>query len=161
MGAMSWVNVGRLWAALSVYGQTCQPVRMSAVGVVAGALDGSSCVLSDGTAYQAYSLVLPNRGQMQINLGNTSANLVLMLRDSAGRQIASGSSIQQPLEAGSYTLLVNGQTPGQVDGYQVQTAFTPEPGMLCANFDSIGLNDAIAGSLGVSGCALPSGTAYE
>ena len=130
-------------------------------GTLAGTLDGSSCLLSDGTAYQAYRLVLPDRGQIQINLGGTTNNLGLILRDGSGAQIASGVTIGQPLEAGSYTVLVDGQTPGQVGGYNVQTTFTPEPGMACANFDSIGLNDSVSGWLGASGCALPSGTSYD
>jgi len=150
-----------LLGTLGIGAQTCPPVRILPVDTVSGSLDGSSCLLSDGTAYQAYRMVLPGRGQIQINLGNITNNLYLILRDSTGAQIASGLTIQQPLEAGRYTLLVNGQTPGQVGGYTVQTTFTPEPGMWCAGFDSIGLNDTIDGSLGMSGCALPSGTAYE
>ncbi len=155
--------IAMVWAAFAaaVHGQDCAPVRLMASTTVSGSLDASSCLLSDGTAYQAYRLVLPDRGAVQIALGNTTNNLFLILRDGSGAQIASGLSIQQPIEAGSYLLLVNGQTPGQVGGYTIQTSFTPEPGMLCANFDSIGLDDSIAGWLGVSGCSLPSGTAYE
>ncbi|MGO9260607.1 MAG: PPC domain-containing protein [Bryobacteraceae bacterium] len=149
------------FAVSVVHGQTCAPVRILPSATVSASLDNSSCVLSDGTAYQAYRLVLPDRGQIQINLSGISNNLILILRDNSGAQIASGLAVQQPIEAGSYTLLVDGQTPGQVGGYTVQTAFMPEPGMLCANFDSIGLHDTVDGTLGMSGCALPSGTAYE
>jgi hypothetical protein len=149
------------FAVSVLHGQTCAPVRIPPSATVSASLDNSSCLLSDGTAYQAYRLVLADRGQLQITLSGTTNNLIPILRDSTGAQIASGAAIQQSVEAGSYTLLVDGQTPGQVGGYIVQTAFTAEPGMLCATFDSIGLNDAAAGTLGMSGCALPSGTAYE
>ena len=152
---------GILLGSLALYGQTCAPLRIAPAATVSSSLDGSSCLLPDGTAYQSYRLVLPARGQIQISLGDLTSNLALILRDRGGAQIASGLAIQQPIEAGTYTLLVNGQTPGQVGGYTVQTAFTAEPGMLCATFDSLGLNDAAAGTLGMSGCALPSGAAYE
>ena len=150
-----------LAAFAALHGQTCAPVRLLPADTVSASLDASSCLLSDGTAYQAYRLVLPARGQVQIALSNTTNNLGLMLRDASGAQVGSGLTIQQPIEAGSYTLLVNGMTPGQVGGYTVQTAFTPEPGMLCANFDSIGLNDTVSGRLGMSGCTPPSGLSYE
>ena len=150
-----------LVAAFCLHGQTCAPVRLLPSATVTGSLDGSSCQLSDGTAYQAYRLVLPDRGQVQTNLGGTTNNLTLILRDGDGRQLASGTSIQQPIEAGSYVLLVDGQTPGQVGSYSLQTRFAPEPDMDCTNFDSIGLNDSIPAMLGASGCSLPSGASYD
>jgi len=145
----------------ALYGQTCAPVRILASATVIGSLGDSTCQLSDGTAYRAYRLVLPDRGQIQIALSGIANDLILILRDSSGVQIDSGLAIQRPIEAGTYTVLVNGRTRGQVGGYTLETALTPEPAMLCANFDSVGLNDTVSGVLGASGCALPSGTAYE
>ena len=144
----------------SVYAQTCVPARILPVGAVSGTLDGASCLLPDGTAYASCRLDLPTRGQIRIDL--TASNAGLILRDSSGAGIGSGAGISRPVEAGSYTLLVNALTPGGgPTPYSVKTAFTAEPGMLCTNFPHAGLNQAIPGTLGASGCAMPDGTPYE
>jgi len=70
-------------------------------------------------------------------------------------------TIQRPVEAGSYTLLVNARVPGQVGDYSVASAFAAEPGMWCSAFASLGINQTAAGRLGASGCAMPDGTPYE
>src|SRR5690348_3231977 len=115
----------------SLYGQTCAPVRVLPVGSVSGTLDNSNCQLSDATAYTAYRLDLPARGRIAIDL-TTPNDFVLVLRDSSGAKIDGGASIHRPVEAGSYTLLVDARIPGQVGDYSVQTAFTVEPGVLCS-----------------------------
>ena len=146
----------------ALYGQECAPTaRLLPAGTISAALDNSSCFLSDGTANAAYRLDLGVRGQIQLDLNPGSADLILILRDGTGAQIGSGTSIHRPIEAGSYSVLVNGRTPGQAGPYTVTTAFTAEAGVLCSNFPSIGLNQVVAGALGVSGCALPDGTPYE
>jgi hypothetical protein len=169
-----------------LYAQECAPTaRLLPAGTVSASLDDSSCLLSDGTAYAAYRLDLGTRGQIQLDLNAGTADLILILRDATGAQIGSGTSIHQPIEAGSYSVLVdwrtldspdrllrrgqnitnsvlvNGRVPDRVVPYTVTTAFTAEAGMLCSNFPSIGLNQAVAGALGVSGCTLPDGTPYE
>jgi hypothetical protein len=152
-----------VWLVLgvsSVYAQTCAPVRILPSGSVSGTLDNSSCQLSDATAYAPYRLDLPARGQIQIGL-TTSSDFILIMRDATGASLATGTSIQRPVEAGSYTVMVDGHTPGQVGAYSVQTAFIAEPAMLCTAFPSLGLNQTSSGTLGASGCQMPDGTPYE
>jgi hypothetical protein len=151
---------GLLLVVCPLAAQLCPEARILPAGLVTGSLDDSSCWLSDFTVYAAYRLDLPVRGNFQADLASGS-DFVLILRNGAGQMLYSGRGIHQPLEAGSYTLLVDGSTPGQVGGYSVQTAFTPERGMWCGAFPSLGLNQTAAGRLGASGCALPDGTLYE
>ena len=148
--------------------QTCAPLPLLPVAQVSGALGASSCSLSDGTPYDAYRLVLPARGAIAITLGSLSAAAPsgwnVMLEDPTGAQIGSGASFAMPLEAGTYTVLVNGSSPVAAGGsaaYTLTTTFTAEPGMLCANFAALGLNQTVNGTLGASGCATPDGTPYE
>src|SRR6266481_8688794 len=95
----------------SLWGQMCAPIgRLQPTGSLAGTLDGTSCRLSDGTPYAAYRLDLPARGQIRIDAG-----LPLMLRDEAGVKIAEGPSISRAIEAGTYTVVVNG-----TGGYSIQ-----------------------------------------
>src|SRR5438105_3175644 len=103
-----------------------------------GALDLTNCQLTDGSAYMPYRLDLPVRGQIKIDLNTAGANLSLILRDSSGAKIDSGSSIRRALEAGSYVLLANGQTAADLGRYTITTAFNAEPSMLCSRFPSIG-----------------------
>jgi len=134
---------------------------MLPAGQISGALSASSCQLSDGSAYDSYRLALPVRGQIQLGLTATSTGMNLILRDDTGASLAQGTSIQRPLEAGVYNLLVNAQPGGALGAYAVQSAFTPEPGMLCSQFPSMGVNQTVNGVLGSSGCAMPSGASYE
>src|SRR5260370_33725560 len=76
-------------------------------------------------------------------------------------RVDSGASLLRPIEAGSYTLLVNGSTAGQSGSYTVNTSFTSEPGMLCSNFPAIGRHETVAGKLPSSGCLAPDGTPSE
>jgi len=145
----------------SAWAQMCVPARILPAGQAAGVLDDSSCILSDGTAYAAYRLDLATRGQIRIDLTAGAGDLILVLQDGSGTRVDSGTSIQRPVESGSYTLLVNGRTRGQVGGYSLTTAFTAEPGMLCSAFPSIGLNQTAQGTVGASGCAMPDGSPYE
>ena len=148
--------VALLASAACAFGQVCVPGRILPADTVAGTLDSGSCVLSDGSAYAAYRLDLPVRGQMQIDLGDTASSVALILRDNAGGRIDSGATIHRAMEAGSYSVVVNGK-----GAYWVKTSFTAEPGMMCAGFPTAGLSQTIAGKLGVSGCLAPDGTPYE
>lgn len=149
----------------TLYGQTCAPVSIQPVAQVSGQLDGSSCSLSDSSPYAAYRLAFPVRGNLQASVNAGAANLGLIFRDGTGAQIASGASVAQAVESGSYTLLVNASTAATVSAgavpYTLQTAFAAEPGMLCTNFPMLGLNQTVDGALGASGCLFPDGTPYE
>ena len=128
---------------------------------VSGALDATNCQLTDGSAYLPYRLDLPVRGQIQIDLSAAKTNLALILRDSSGGKLDSGTAIHRSLEAGSYVLLINGQTAADLGPYTVTTAFVPEPGMLCTNFANIGRHQTVNGNFGGSGCRAMDGSLYE
>ncbi|HXS95353.1 MAG TPA: PPC domain-containing protein [Candidatus Limnocylindrales bacterium] len=147
-----WIAVGMAPAALA---QVCPSAPLASSGTVSGNLAVESCTLSDGTAYDAYRVVLPLRGQLQAALTGSATAIV---RDATGAQVASGTSLQTSLEAGSYAVIVNGSAPA---AYTLQTTFTAEPGMLCTVFPALGLNQTANGSLGSSGCAAPDGSPYE
>jgi hypothetical protein len=94
------------------------------------------------------------------------AGLALILRDSSGARVDSGTSIHRALEAGNYTVLVsgrlvNGSAPGQAGAYAVKTNFIAEPGMLCSGFANIGLNQTVAATFPSAGCTAPDGSPYE
>ena len=119
--------------------QDCPPtLRVLPNGTVAGSLNAANCQLIDQTPYAAYRLDLPVRGQIKIELGGNTTDFVLTLRDASGMRLDSGASLLRPIEAGSYTLLVNGRAAGQTGNYTVNTSFTSEPGVLCSNFPNIG-----------------------
>src|ERR1700736_6266134 len=90
---------------LGVRAQTCVPTRILPVDQAAGVLDDSSCALSDGTACASYRLDLPTRGQIQIDL---TGGPQVILRNSSGMKVDSGAGIHRGVEAGSYTVIVNG-----------------------------------------------------
>lgn len=143
-----------------VYAQTCVPSRILPTGNVSGSLDSASCQLSDGTDYSSYRLDLPTRGNLLMDL-TSAADLVLILRSSTGAKLDSDASIHRAIEAGSYSVLVNGRTPGQAGAYSLKSKFSAEPGMMCTNFPNAGLNQTTAGTLGAAGCLMPDGTPYD
>src|ERR1017187_6538478 len=146
----------------SLVAQDCPPVtRVLPNGTLSGSLDAASCQLGDRTPYVPYRLDLPVRGQIKIELSGNTGDLTLTLRDAAGVTVDSGAGLPRPIEAGAYTLLVNGGAPGQTGSYTVNTSFTSEPGILCANFPSIGGSQAVTGQLPGSGCLALDGTPYE
>lgn len=147
------------WAVISA--QNCVPAGILPGVPVSAALDSSACILSDGTPYVPYRLTLPVRGQLQLNLTPSDGSIVAILRDGTGMQVAAGAGIQQAVEAGVYTIAVNGRTLGQSGSYTLQPAFTAEPGMWCTEFPNLGLNQTADGALGSSGCTAPDGTPYE
>src|SRR5438874_7115902 len=119
-----------IWLAISVSNRTlvaqdCPAVMRVLPGAfMAGALDSSSCTLTDGSSYAVYRLDLPVRGQIRIDLKTLAADLTLLLRDASGARVDGGTSIRRPLEAGAYTLLVNGRTLAIAGLYQMTSAFT-------------------------------------
>jgi len=154
------MNFGHLAA------QDCPPLARVWPGVaVSGSLDNNPCTLNDGTPYAPYRLDLPVRGRIQMDLTG-AAGQTLILRDSSGAQIDSGTAIHRSIEAGSYTVLVNGALAssapaGQSGAYSVNAGFTPEPGMLCGGFANIGLNQTVSSAFPSSGCTAPDGSGYE
>ena len=85
--------------------------------------------------------ILPTRGQHRDRSLHAARISSCILRDSSGAKLDSGATIRRPIEAGSYTLLVNARVPGQVGQYSVTTSFTAEPGTLCSAFP-VGRSDA-------------------
>ena len=130
-------------------------------GTLAGTLDAASCQLGDRTPYAPYRLDLAVRGQIKLAVSGTTGDFSLTLRDASGIKVDSGASLVRPIEAGSYTLLVNGRAAGQTGSYTVDTSFTSEPGILCANFPNIGRQQTVQGKLPSSGCLALDGTPYE
>ena len=149
----------------ALYGQNCAPAPILPAGQFSGSVGPGSCSLSDGTPYNSYRLVLPGRGQLQVALNPNTTGVGLMLQDSTGTQLASGTSVQRQMEAGAYTLLVNGQTAAAAGSnpltYTLTNSFTAEPGTWCSNFPAIGLNQTVSGNVGASGCTTPDGTPYD
>jgi hypothetical protein len=146
----------------SLLAQDCpQVARVLPNGTLSGALDAASCQLSDRTPYAPYRLDLPVRGQIRIELSGATGEDSLTLRDASGIRIDSGASLLRPIEAGSYTLLVNGRAAGQTGTYTVNTSFAAEPGMLCSNFPNIGRHQTASARFPGSGCLAPDGTPYE
>jgi hypothetical protein len=128
---------------------------------LSGALDATSCQLTDGSAYMPYRLDLPVRGRIKLDLGGMQSNLSLILRDGNGQKIDSGLSIHRAIEAGNYVVFVNGQTAADLGSYTLTTGFSPELGMLCTVFPNIGRRQTVNGLLGSSGCLSPDGALYE
>jgi hypothetical protein len=137
--------------------QNCVPTGILPGTPVTAALDSSACVLTDGTLYLPYRLTLPVRGQLQLSMTPADGSIVAIIRDASGAQVASGAAIQQSVEAGTYTIAVNGQG----GAFTLTSAFAAEPGMWCTEFPNLGLNQTVSGSLGSSGCTAPDGTPYE
>jgi hypothetical protein len=156
------VLFGLVYLAGPAHAQDCPAIAsLLPNSAVSGGLDATNCQLTDASAYLPYRLDLPARGQIRIDLSGTKANLAMILRDSSGARIDSGASIHRSIEAGSYVLLVNGQTPADLGPYTVSTAFTAEPGMLCSTFPNIGRVQTVSGVMGGSGCMAPDGSPYE
>jgi len=156
------VTLPLLLVSVCLHAQDC-PAIASVLpnATLSGTLDATNCRLTDGSAYMPYRLDLPVRGQVKIDLGGGQSNLAFILRDGSGVKIDAGASIRRPIEAGSYTLLVNGQTATDLGAYTITTAFTAEPGMLCNNFPNIGRRQTVNGVMGGSGCTAPDGSTYE
>ena len=160
LGRAMTLGIGVCLGALVA--QDCPPVaRALPNGTLAGTLDAGSCQLGDHTPYAPYRLDLPVRGQINIQLSGDTTDFSLILRDASGVRVDSGASLLRSIEAGSYTLLVNGSAAGQTGSYTVNTSFTSEPGMLCSNFPHIGRHETVAGNLPGSGCLALDGTPYE
>ena len=147
------------------HADVCVPVAtLRPVDSVTGSLGDADCNLSDGSTYAVYFLTLPTFGQLQLNASSTDFPAGLMLRDTDGRLVAGGAgiaSIQQTIERGDYTLLVNAAAPGQLGNFSLVSAFTPEPNTLCRSITRIGPTQTIAGHLVDSSCLQLNNAPYD
>src|SRR5579862_2166489 len=108
------------------WSQTCAPrLPLQPADSVSGALDPTDCVLSDGTPYVEYSLVLPTRGTIQLDGASSDFALSLILRDSNYHSLGNGASIGRSLESGSYIVVVNAGAAGQTGTFTLRSSFTP------------------------------------
>src|SRR2546427_116102 len=90
------------------WGQTCAPVSaLRPADSLTGALAEADCRLSDGSLSAEYVLTLPTFGLLQLNASSSDFDVMLFLRDSAGRMIESGPAIERTIERGEYTVVVN------------------------------------------------------
>lgn len=153
-------GIGACLGVLSA--QDCPPTaRVIPNSPLSGDMGGASCQLSDRTPYIPYRLDLPVRGQIKLELSGNTTDFSLILRNSAGIRVDSGVSLQRSIEAGSYTLLVNGKLAGQPANFTVNPSFTAEPGIPCSNFPNLGRHQTSDGKLPGSGCRTLDGTPYE
>src|SRR5260370_14717636 len=137
------------------WSQTCAPVAtLRPVDSVASSLGDGDCRLSDGSTFAEYVLTLPTFGQLQLNASSSDFPVSLALRDTYGRMIAGGASIQQTVERGEYTMVVNAQSPGQLGNFALNSMFTPEPNTLCRSITRIGPTQSIFGRLVDTSCRL-------
>ncbi|MCL4401686.1 MAG: PPC domain-containing protein [Acidobacteria bacterium] len=154
--------LGLILLLCPAFGQTCAPSeRLRPSDSVAGVIGESNCLLPDGTPYAGYSLVLPTRGRIQLNVDSGSFDAALILRDSQGRKLDTGAGVDRALERGAYTVVVNAGEPGQGGDFTLRSSFTPEPGTLCRDFAPIGPNQTVTANLTASSCLLPDGSPYD
>ena len=131
---------------------------MALSGTQAGELTESSCQLSDGSNVAEYLLTVPVRGTLQATAKATGFSPSILIRDLQGRKVESGATVQRYLESGTYHVLLNGIGAGK---FSLTTAFTPEPSVLCANFERLGAGGKAEGQLSASSCKLPDGSLFE
>ncbi|MEO8597464.1 MAG: PPC domain-containing protein [Candidatus Solibacter sp.] len=156
------LGIAVFFGTLLAHAQECPPIdTLLPNGTHSGALTALSCRLTDLTPYIPYRLDLPVRGQLRIELAGNPADQFLTLRDSSGARLDSGASLARPIEAGAYTLLVHGRGVAQTGNFAINTAFTAEPGVLCAAFPNLGRRQTVDGQLPSSGCLAPDGTPFE
>jgi len=135
------------------------PVRPNSS--ISGSLGGANCRLSDGTAFVEYPLTLATFGHLQLNAASDDFPATVILRDSVGRKLESGASIDRTIERGDYTVVVNTQSPEQSGKFTLNSTFQPEPNTLCRDSSAVGLNQSIAGRLVDASCLLPDNTPYD
>jgi hypothetical protein len=144
------------------WGQTCVPVAtLRPTDSVTSSLDESDCHLSDGSAFAGYNLTLPTFGQLTLNASSNDFPVSLILRDTFGRTMAQGAAIQQTIERGEYTLVVNAQAPGQLGAFTLTSTFTPEPNTLCRSITRVGPTQSISGHLADTSCRLLNNAPYD
>ena len=144
------------------WSQTCVPAAtLRPVDSVTSSLSDADCRLSDGSTFAEYILTLPTFGQLQLDASSSDFPVSLILRDTSGRMMAGGASIQQTVERGEYTLVVNAQSPGQLGNFTVTSMFTPEPNTLCRNITRIGPTQSVSGRLVDTSCKALNNAAYD
>jgi hypothetical protein len=136
---------------------TGAPVGNVALGqTVSGALSGADCVLPDGTFADAWLLVLDAPGILEIELTSTQFDAYLILTDEDLDIITedddggggSNALIWRPLPAGRYLVWANSWGPGETGSYQLAV----RRGEPCALTGSLGVGQAVAGTLDEAGC---------
>lgn len=144
-------------------GQTCAPAeRLQPVDSLKGALSEADCRLSDGTFYKDYTLTLPVRGAIQLDLDSTNGfDGTILLGNDTGAKVGAGSSIHRMLESGTYHVAINSLRPGQTGDFTFRSGFTPEPGLLCRQFGLIGAGQTVSARLTDGSCRLPDGSAFD
>jgi hypothetical protein len=146
----------------ALHAQTCVAVgRLAPNDSVTGSIDENSCRLGDGAAYAAYSMVLPVRGQLQLDAQSDAFGAAVILRDAAGHALASGASIRTAAEAGSYTIVIHTANNTDTGAFQVRSGFSPEADTYCRAAAPLGLNQSVQGRLAAGNCRTPDGTAYD
>src|SRR5258707_90474 len=96
-----------LFLSTLAWGQTCSPgLPLRPSGDVSGVISDGACRLSDGTAYAQYPLTLPTSGHLQLSVASDDLPVTLILRDSIGRKVDSGASIDRTVERGDLIVIV-------------------------------------------------------
>jgi hypothetical protein len=152
-----------MFVSLPLLGQMCAPpAALPLNATLAGSVDATSCVLSDGTSYVAYALTLPTRGNLQLTFkGAAGFAPSLILRDGGGHLLNTGASITRYAETGHYTVLVDAVRAKQSGTFTLTSVFAPEPRTLCRSFSRIGVGQTMNGSLTSASCKLPDLSAYD
>jgi hypothetical protein len=144
--------------------QICAPVgSVQPNSQVTGTLDGSDCVLPDGSWFADYLIVIPSRGTWSASItpGDGVTPFTVTLRDASGARVDSGANINRTIERGVYHILVNTAVAGQGGGFTFNSTFSATPNVLCRQFALMGTVRSIAGTLGSGSCTLPDGSVYD
>ncbi len=145
----------------TAYGQTCAPsLNLRPTDELTSRLDENSCRLSDGTVFSDYLLTIPAHGSLNIQ-SEAAFGISLILRDAVGHKLGSGSSVQQPIEAGQYHVIVNATAPQQTGDFKLRTIYRPDPDVLCRVFARAGAGRTITGRLDDSSCVLPDQSRFD
>ncbi|MDQ6700341.1 MAG: hypothetical protein M3Z36_09155, partial [Acidobacteriota bacterium] len=152
---------GFFFLIATAYGQTCAPsLNLRPTDELTSRLDENSCRLSDGTVFSDYLLTIPAHGSLNIQ-SEAAFGISLILRDAVGHKLGSGSSVQQPIEAGQYHVIVNATAPQQTGDFKLRTIYRPDPDVLCRVFARAGAGRTITGRLDDSSCVLPDQSRFD
>ena len=134
--------------------QAASQILMSQTFV--GQLDAADCLQLDGAFGDRWRLSLPGQTNVRIDLNSSAFDTFLELQDELGNPIAqnddAGNSISsrliQPLQAGSYIILVRSLGPGETGSYQLLVSEGPD----CSPVGALQLGQTIAGMLADDDC---------
>jgi hypothetical protein len=135
---------------------------MGTLRTISGLLGPGSCLLPDGSAYDAYLLTLYGTGTVDIAITPTGFAPLLILRTSDGFALpgvtsvdANGLTHLTVNEVGSdtYTLIVAVSSPDQTGGtYAVSAGFTPDPSETCLSLATLTESQQTSGSISTASC---------